>query len=421
MSNNILSNIDSKLAAGVIGGVAFGFLAGKCPWFSCSKKCTKVQKCCPAPQAAAPAEPVAPVESSPYNLDSLSAADYVPTLEAVFNKLVADFIQDTKDQYDMPQAACDRLHRLFHYNVLGGKYYRGTLVLNTVKTICAEKNISSKDYTMQSLVLGWCIEILQACFLVADDLMDKSITRRGKPCWYLVEDVKNDAVNDSLILESFIYFLLKKTFKSHPAYIELVELYQTVSLSTQLGQMLDLTSQPQGRKDPDVLKGFNLEVYHRIVKYKTAIYTFYLPIASGMILCGYNSKSQLDKAHEICVELGTKFQIEDDYLDCYGEPSKIGKIGTDIKDHKCSWLCVQALKLANEEQMEVFKKHYGKEEDESEAIIKQLYRDLDLEKVYEEQEETSFNKIASLINESSTILPASVFLPILKMIHRRQK
>ena len=51
--------------------------------------------------------------------------------------------------------------------------------------------------------------------------------------------------------------------------------------------------------------------------------------------------------------------VQDDYLDCYGAPEVIGKIGTDIEDNKCSWLVVQALDRVTPEQRKVLEENYG--------------------------------------------------------------
>ena len=68
------------------------------------------------------------------------------------------------------------------YNVPGGKLNRGLSVVHAFKAI-VQREVTPEE-TFRLYVLGWCVELLQAFFLVADDVMDGSITRRGQPCWY---------------------------------------------------------------------------------------------------------------------------------------------------------------------------------------------------------------------------------------------
>jgi farnesyl diphosphate synthase len=231
-----------------------------------------------------------------------------------------------------------------------------------------------------------------------------------------------DAVNDALILESFIYFMLRRYLRADAAlYVSLLELYHEVSLQTQLGQMLDTTASPQGQKSPALLAKFSLELHRLIVQYKTAFYTFYLPIASAMMLCGLGSAAELGAARRISLELGEKFQIEDDYLDCFQDPKVLGKVGTDITDFKCSWLVAKALLLCSPQQRRVLEECYGSAEEAKIERVKQLYRELGLPAVYEEQERASLARCERLIDDAAPMIPKGVFLPILKKIHMRQK
>jgi len=66
---------------------------------------------------------------------------------------------------------------------------------------------------------------LQAFFLVADDMMDGSTTRRGQPCWYQRGDVGLTAINDAIILETCIYTLLHSHFHDQPNYLDTIDAF----------------------------------------------------------------------------------------------------------------------------------------------------------------------------------------------------
>lgn len=184
---------------------------------------------------------------------------YEPFL-AEFSGLADEFIAHSRDVYKMPERVLTRTRRMLDYTCVGGKMNRGLIVVKTYQSLRAAQGLDYEEGTKDAIVLGWCIEVMQACFLVADDIMDASTTRRGQPCWYLLPDVQLDAVNDSLVLESFMYFLIQKYFGDKPTYNTINELYREVCFQTQMGQMLDLMSQPQGRKGLDILNGFDLDL-----------------------------------------------------------------------------------------------------------------------------------------------------------------
>lgn len=247
--------------------------------------------------------------------------------------------------------------------------------------------------------------------------MDNSITRRGQPCWYRVPKVGLVAINDSIILESCIYRILKAHFGSSPVYVHLLDLFHEVTHQTAHGQLLDTTTAPIGTVD---LSRYTLPTYMRIVTYKTAFYTFYLPVACGLRIAGVTDDAAYKLAEEICIEMGQYFQIQDDFLDCFGDPEVIGKVGTDIEDNKCSWLVVQALNRADEAQRRVIEANYGKPETKHVAAVKEVYVAMGLEKVFRDYEQTSHEKLMGVI-QGQTLLPEEVFLPLLQKIYKRQK
>lgn len=307
------------------------------------------------------------------------------------------------------------MRKMLDYNVPHGKLNRGMAVVDTLKAV-VERNLTEQE-TFLASALGWCIEFLQAYFLVADDMMDNSITRRGQPCWYRVPQIGLIAINDGILLESCIYRILKKHFSSLPCYTRLYELFHDVTYQTAHGQLLDTTTAPIGTVD---LTRYTMETYDRIVLYKTAFYTFYLPVACGLEVAGITDPAAYKLAESVCLKMGRYFQIQDDVLDCFGDPEVIGKIGTDIEDNKCSWLVVTALSRATEEQRGVIEKHYGKSEEEDVAAVKVVYREMGLEGVFQDFEAESHSGLMKEIEEQ-TLLPKNVFLPLLGKIYKRTK
>uniref|UniRef100_A0A1B0D6G5 Farnesyl pyrophosphate synthase n=1 Tax=Phlebotomus papatasi TaxID=29031 RepID=A0A1B0D6G5_PHLPP len=213
--------------------------------------------------------------------------------------------------------------KALEYNMQGGKKLRGISLIQSYELL-VPKDLRTENNIKLAGYLGWCVEMLHATFLILDDIMDRSITRRGKPCWYKLEDIQASAVNDAAMIYFGIYQIIKEHFSHMDYYTELVDLFHETAFTMILGQVLDMKSQKQ-----DVLT-FKMEQYKTIAIYKSSY--GYLSIACALHLAGYTSPEIFQQAKEIFTEIGYLFQTQDDFMDCFGDSNKTGKIGTDIQE-----------------------------------------------------------------------------------------
>lgn len=338
--------------------------------------------------------------------------------EQVFPEIVDEVLAEVETT-KLPQNAVQWIKDAMLHNTMGGKLNRGLAVLNTYQILTGKKDLDSTEYK-RAAVLGWTVELLQAFFLIADDIMDDSKTRRGQPCWYRKEGVGMIAINDAFILESTIYLLLKKYFAKESYYLDLVELYHEVTLYTELGQLVDLITAPEDHVD---LSKFSLDKHNYIVTYKTAFYSFYLPVILAMHMAGKVTDYNVSESRKVLLPLGAYFQVQDDYLDLYGNPEITGKIGTDIQDNKCSWLINVALEKASPAQRKILDDNYGIKNSETEAKVKEVFSELKLAELYHEYEDRAAGEIKQIIDnvDESQGLKKEVFTAFFNKIYKRQK
>ncbi|KAH7322371.1 farnesyl pyrophosphate synthetase [Stachybotrys elegans] len=335
---------------------------------------------------------------------------------AIWPKLRAALLEEAEEELSPEELEAYSTN--LQHNPLGGKCNRGMSVPDSLSILLGAP--LSKDDFFQAATLGWMTELFQAASLVADDMTDQSITRRGQPCWYKQPGVGLLAIRDAFMMEIAIFTLLERFFSSHPAYVEMTELFQETICQTEVGQLCDLLTAPEGQNN---LHNFSMEKYRFIVAYKTSYYSFYLPVALALHMCNLATPKNLSQAEKILIQMGEYFQIQDDYLDNFAPPKSLGKVGTDIVDNKCSWLVNQALLVATPGQRQILSENYGRKNKFKEAIIKRLYDDMELEQRFRDYEESRVLEIREMIKsvDESEGLKKEVFEVFLAKIYRRQK
>ncbi|XP_043479259.1 farnesyl pyrophosphate synthase-like isoform X1 [Leptopilina heterotoma] len=337
-------------------------------------------------------------------------------LMALWPNVVKDLTKFDGD-LNIPEVTT-RFSKLLQYNIPNGKMGRGISLINAYKELVPVEQLTDENIRL-ARILGWCCEIMHGYTLLEDDIMDRSLTRRGQPCWYLQDNVGLSAINDGQLLEQMIFKLLHMHFREKSYYLDLLETFHKIIYKILIGQSLDLLSTNCGKKRN--FNFFTMDHYNTIVKYKSGYSTFLPSVMLAMNVAEIKDDEMFREAKNVLCEIGIFYQVQDDYLDCYGDQDITGKVGTDIQEGKCNWLIVSALERVTPEQRKILEECYGENDGEKSARVKELYHELKLQTIYNDYEEKKYNLIINQIKQKSPQLLQNLLLTILNSIYRRNK
>ncbi|EKD44047.1 MAG: Geranylgeranyl pyrophosphate synthase [uncultured bacterium] len=245
----------------------------------------------------------------------------------------------------------------------GGKRIRGSLILLGYK-------IAGKKKCSDILSAAVAYEIFQTAILAHDDIIDKSPTRRGRPSLHTTLGSDHLATSYAICLGDVGFFLAYQILNELNCDTKLKNLalsnFSDTMLNTTIGEILDIKLSAEKTKDEqDTLTMLDL---------KTAWYTVVGPLQLGAILGGADKKL-LKNIKEFGKNLGIAFQIQDDILGTFGDPTKTGKsVDSDIKEGKSTILISHALSHANNADKKILTQAYGSQSITDDEI--QIVRDI---------------------------------------------
>ena len=226
------------------------------------------------------------------------------------------------------------------------------------------------------------LELLQACALIHDDLMDGSDTRRGKPSihrWFegihqseeLTGSATNYGSSAAVLLGDLALVwsdqMLHRSGIASEALIRCLPIFDEMRVELMAGQFLDVHEQALATQS--VARSL------KIARYKSGKYTVERPLHFGTSLAqpdGGKRESHMAIFSEFGLPLGEAFQLRDDLLGVFGDPSVTGKpVGDDLREGKRTVLMAMTHDRASEQQERIISKLFG-DPDLSDAGVEEL-------------------------------------------------
>lgn len=241
---------------------------------------------------------------------------------------------------------------------LGGKRIRPALALMACDLF------GGKNEDVLQPALG--LEVFHNFTLLHDDLMDEADRRRDKPTVHKLWNPNVAILSGDAMLICAYQLVAKANDKA------ILELFSRTALEICAGQQYDMEFESRS----DVTE----EEYLEMIRLKTAVLLACALKVGAMI--GGASTADADALYDYGIHIGLAFQLQDDLLDVYGDPKTFGKnIGGDILCNKKTFLLINALSVASEEQRQVMEDWMARktyDAQEKIAAFTNLYNELSI-------------------------------------------
>lgn len=207
------------------------------------------------------------------------------------------------------------------------------------------------------------IELFHNFSLIHDDIMDKAPLRRGLPTVHVqYGDSTALLAGDVMLVAAYEYLNKIKTDHLH----KIIHLFNKTAKEVCEGQQMDMDFE----KRPSV----SMDEYLDMITLKTSV-LLASALQMGAVLGGAGLGNQ-QHVYEFGKNLGIAFQVQDDYLDCFGDPEKFGKQpGGDILSNKKTFLMIHTMDVANDLQKKELTSLLATNPVDKVARVLQLFRD----------------------------------------------
>jgi geranylgeranyl diphosphate synthase type II len=219
-----------------------------------------------------------------------------------------------------------------------GEYFLGLGGKRVRPLICLMGNELFNEIGNDAFNVSAAIELFHNFTLIHDDIMDAAPLRRGMPTVHTKYNESTALLaGDVMMIVSYDYLNKISTQYLH----RILHLFNRTAKEVCEGQQMDMDFEKHETVSP--------VDYIRMIELKTSV-LLAASVQMGAILGGA-SEHNCGHLYEFGRNLGIAFQVQDDYLDAFGDPAKFGKdIGGDIRQNKKTFLLIHALETAGEGQ-----------------------------------------------------------------------